>query len=178
MNENTAVRLSPLSDYPIDRSDLFALYKLSLFKFIDQTFGWVENFQQSRFDKSYPDEAFSVILLGAQAVGYVSQKSELDSLHLSLLLLQPAHRRRGVGRKVMQSITETASLTGKFVTLSCFLCNKPALTFYRKQGFVIVSTDECFATLQGPSPYAPSPRQLVERSTATDNKDPYNRPVK
>lgn len=97
MNENTAVRLSPLSDYPIDRSDLFALCKLSLFEFIDQTFGWVENFQQSRFDASYPDEAFSVILLGAQAVGYVSQKSELDSLHLSLLLLQPAHRRRGVG---------------------------------------------------------------------------------
>lgn len=63
MNENTAVRLSPLSDYPIDRSDLFALCKLSLFEFIDQTFGWVENFQQSRFDKSYPDEAFSVILL-------------------------------------------------------------------------------------------------------------------
>lgn len=48
----------------------------------------------------------------------------------------------------MHSITSHAFHLDKRVTLSCFLSNTATLEFYRALDFVIVSTEEWFATLE------------------------------
>ncbi|MCX4161011.1 MULTISPECIES: GNAT family N-acetyltransferase [Paraburkholderia] len=150
--ESSAIRLVPMSEGTVDRQTLFALYKLSLYEYIDQTFGWDEDFQQDRFSKSYPDPEISLIVLGSATVGYFALRNEPDSLHLSLLLLQPESRNRGIGRTVMHTLMSRAAASGQPLTLSCFLSNRAAISFYQKLGFRAVTEDEYFITYRSHIP--------------------------
>ncbi len=145
-SDASAIRLRPMSEGVVDRQALFSLYKLSLHEHIVQTFGWDESFQQERFNTSYRDPEFISITFGSVTVGYVALKDEIEEVHLSLLLLQPDYRGRGIGRQVMQTLMARASESGRPLTLSCFLCNQGAMRFYQKLGFSIVSKDEHFVT--------------------------------
>nr|WKF60703.1 dTDP-fucosamine acetyltransferase [Paraburkholderia busanensis] len=148
--DTSAIQLRPLSAALVDRRALFALYKLSLYEHIDQTFGWDENFQQQRFSTSYRDDDFIAITQGPLMLGYVALKDETDEIHLSLLLVQPEHRNRQTGRQVMEALLSWAARSQRSVALSCFLCNRAAMRFYERLGFGIVTKDEHFVTYRFP----------------------------
>jgi ribosomal protein S18 acetylase RimI-like enzyme len=150
-SDASAIRLRPMSEGVVDRQALFSLYKLSLHEHIDQTFGWDENFQQERFNTSYRDPDFISVTLGSATVGYVALKDEIEEVHLSLLLLQPGYRSRGIGRQVMQTLLSRASESDRPLTLSCFLCNQGAMRFYQNLGFCVVARDEHFVTYRSPA---------------------------
>ncbi|MFM0598481.1 GNAT family N-acetyltransferase [Paraburkholderia dilworthii] len=141
-----AIGLRPMVEGVVDRRALFALYKVSLHEHIDQTFGWDENFQQDRFNQSYRDPEFIAVTLGSADVGYVALKDDVGEVHLSLLLLQPEYRSRGIGREVMRTLMSDASRSSRPLMLSCFLCNQGAMRFYEGLGFRAVETDEHFIT--------------------------------
>ena len=82
---------------------------------------------------------------------YVVLKDEVESIHLSLLLLQPEFRNQGIGERVMQTLMSRAAESSQPLTLSCFLGNQPAMTFYRKIGFCVVTKDEHFVTFRSPT---------------------------
>jgi ribosomal protein S18 acetylase RimI-like enzyme len=151
ISDANSIHLSPAAEGVVDREAIFALYKLSLQEYVAQTFGWDENFQQRRFNATYRDPEFILIELGSAAVGYVSLKANLQEVHLSLLLLHPEYRNRGIGREVMQTLMSRASESGLPLTLSCFLCNKGAMRFYEKLGFRLVTKDEHFADYRFPA---------------------------
>jgi ribosomal protein S18 acetylase RimI-like enzyme len=85
-------------------------------------------------------------------VGYIALKNEIEEVHLSLLLLQPEYRSRGIGRRVMQTLLSRASESDRPLTHSCFLCNQGAMRFYQKLGFSVVTKDEHFVTYRSPAP--------------------------
>jgi len=59
-----------------------------------------------------------------------------DVAHLNLLAVDPAHRRRGVGRKIMLWLEETALTAGTFIIgLELRATNFAARDFYRALGF-------------------------------------------
>lgn len=145
------IHLSPAGEGVVDRRAIFALYKLSLQEYVAQSFGWDENFQQTRFNASYLDPEFILIELGSVVAGYVSLTAKVQEMHLSLLLLHPEYRNRGIGREVMQTLMSRASESGLPLTLSCFLCNKGAMRFYEKLGFRLVTKDEHFADYRFPA---------------------------
>lgn len=151
-HESSAINLVPMSEGTVDRQALFALYKLSLHEYIDQTFGWDEDFQHERFSTSYHDPEISLIVLDSATVGYFALRNETKSLHLSLLLLQPESRNRGIGRMVMQALISRAAASNRPLTLSCFLRNRAAISFYQKLGFCVVTEDEHFVTYRSPIP--------------------------
>jgi GNAT superfamily N-acetyltransferase len=148
--EADAIRLIPTLGGAVDRQALFELYKLSLHDYIDRTFGWDENFQQERFDMSYPDSECTSITIGSATAGYFALRNEVEAVHLSLLLLQPEFRNRGIGREVMQTLMSRAAEFNQPLNLSCFLCNTRAMRFYQKLGFSVVTKDEHFVTYQSP----------------------------
>jgi ribosomal protein S18 acetylase RimI-like enzyme len=145
------VTLRPVPEGGVDTRALFALYESSLREHIDRTFGWDEAFQRDRFDKSYCDAEFSLIDSGLATVGYCVVKRETESLHLSLLLVQPEFQNRGIGRVVMQTLMSQAAEHNRPLTLSCFLRNEGAMRFYEQLGFSIVSRDEHFVTYRLPA---------------------------
>jgi GNAT superfamily N-acetyltransferase len=150
--EANAIRLIPRFEGTVDRQALFELYKLSLHEYIDQTFGWDENFQRERFEKSYPDSECTLITIGSATAGYFALRNEVEAVHLSLLLLRPEFRNRGIGREVMQTLMSRVAESDQPLTLSCFLCNEAAMSFYQKLGFSVVTKDEHFVTYRSPAP--------------------------
>lgn len=144
-----------MSEGPVDRSTLFALYKHCLRDYIEETFGWNEAYQRARFDTQYEDATLSLVWRGAELAGVLALRDEMQSLHVSLLLLWPAYRRDGIGRHVMRKVLEQGARESRPVTLSCFLRNTAALEFYRSLDFAVDSTDEHFANLRYEGPASP-----------------------
>lgn len=59
-----------------------------------------------------------------------------DIAHLNLLAVDPAHRRKSVGRQLLGWLEETAATAGTFVIgLELRASNDPALKFYTKLGY-------------------------------------------
>ncbi|WP_321845552.1 GNAT family N-acetyltransferase [Paraburkholderia bannensis] len=150
-SDDDVITLSQIPNSAIDKHALFSLYELSLRQYIESTFGWDEDFQRERFNASYLDRDFISIYVGSLAVGYVSLKDEVEHVHLSLLLLQPEFRGRGIGQRVMHMLIARVSASGRPLTLSCFLCNQGAIRFYKKLGLSAVSEDEHFVNYRIPA---------------------------
>jgi len=59
-----------------------------------------------------------------------------DTAHLNLLAVDPAHRRRGIARRLVAWLEESALTAGTFVVgLEVRALNQPAREFYRTLGY-------------------------------------------
>lgn len=73
----------------------------------------------------------------AQAVGFAVMRFGDERAHLILLAVQPAHQRRGVGRRLIEWLLESAQVAGvSSVHVELRASNAPAYGFYRSLGFV------------------------------------------
>jgi ribosomal protein S18 acetylase RimI-like enzyme len=83
--------------------------------------------------------ADSVVLTARDAdgiAGFAVMRYGDDTAHLNLLAVDPAHRRRGVGRRIVLWLEETALTAGTFVIgLELRATNTAALAFYSALGY-------------------------------------------
>ncbi len=71
-----------------------------------------------------------------QLVGFAIMHFLYDSAHLNLLAVDPAYQRRGLGRRLMMWLEESARVAGTFVvSLELRTRNHGARAFYRKLGY-------------------------------------------
>ena len=140
------ISFMPISRDEADGDALFALYKLLLYTYIDQTFGWEDDFQRDRFDTAYRHCEFTLVKMGSVIAGYFATKYEQDAVHVSLLFIKPEFQRKGIGREIMKTLTAHATAVNRSVTLSCFICNQPAMDFYKNLGFRVTTKDEYFVS--------------------------------
>ena len=80
------------------------------------------------------------IVLTARATGAVAGFAIMryadDVAHLNLLAVAPAHRRRGVGRRLVQWLEESALTAGTFIIgLELRAANEAAFGFYSALGY-------------------------------------------
>jgi ribosomal-protein-alanine N-acetyltransferase len=84
-------------------------------------------------------DAESVVLtsrLGVALAGFAIMRYGDDAAHLNLLAVDPAHRRRGVARALVQWLEETALTAGTFIIgLELREGNVAARAFYRTLGY-------------------------------------------
>jgi ribosomal protein S18 acetylase RimI-like enzyme len=68
--------------------------------------------------------------------GFAVMRFGDDSAHLNLLAVEPAHRRRGVGRRLVTWLEESALTAGTFlIGLELRAHNEAAQEFYRALGY-------------------------------------------
>jgi [ribosomal protein S18]-alanine N-acetyltransferase len=84
-------------------------------------------------------DADSVVLtarLAALVTGFAIMRYGEDVAHLNLLAVDPAHRRRGVARALVQWLEETALTAGTFIIgLELRAGNEAASALYRALGY-------------------------------------------
>ena len=84
----------------------------------------------------HPDSVVLTARLGAALAGFAIMRYAEDTAHLNLLAVAPAHRRRGVGRGLLQWLEQTALIAGSFVIgLELRARNEAARAFYRSLGY-------------------------------------------
>jgi len=68
--------------------------------------------------------------------GFAIMRYSQDTAHLNLLAVDPGHRRKGLGRRLLEWLEETAATAGTFlVGLELRASNDGALAFYTRLGY-------------------------------------------
>lgn len=91
------------------------------------------------FEKSALNNLSLVAKENNSIVGYVLLSSVLDEFTFEDITVDPAHRGKGIGRKLMDaSFALAAKMEQKFLYLEVRFSNEPAIELYRSMGFELV----------------------------------------
>ncbi|HEY6483146.1 MAG TPA: GNAT family N-acetyltransferase [Steroidobacteraceae bacterium] len=84
----------------------------------------------------HPDSIVLVARAAGHLAGFALMRYADDSAHLNLLAVDPRHRRRGLGRRLLNWLEQTAQTAGTFVIgLELRATNEGAHAFYRALGY-------------------------------------------
>lgn len=84
----------------------------------------------------HPESVVLAAVSGTGLVGFALMRYGDDAAHLNLLAVDPDHQRRGVARRLMGWLEETALTAGTFiVSLELRAGNEAALAFYNSLGY-------------------------------------------
>ena len=130
--------------------DVFMLTKATLFPYINDTFGWHDDFQYQRLKNDYPLSWYYWVKYQNKRVGLLCFKPQTKSYHIHLLIVFPEFHRQGLGSKIMAQVYDIAERNQcDSITLSSFKSNKKAIEFYRKLGYKITNdSDKDFVTMK------------------------------
>lgn len=121
-----------------DREALYALHGLTLRKHIAAIWGWDETWQRNHFDEHFAPEQIAVIVVGERTVGYTRVEERNEVTYLFMLTVHPDQQNKGIGRRVMERLTEKADKQAKDTALQVFKINTDARRFYERLGFQVV----------------------------------------
>jgi ribosomal protein S18 acetylase RimI-like enzyme len=84
----------------------------------------------------HPESVVLVARYSNTTVGFAIMRYGDDVAHLNLLAVDPAHRRRGLARKLMTWLEDTALTAGTFIIgLELRATNQEAFAFYAALGY-------------------------------------------
>ena len=96
---------------------------------------WPRRFFMEELTRSDPAYA-RVAIEDGQVIGYLVAWFVLDEVHLGNLAVHPEHRRRGVGRLLLQHLIDRAERRGaSFISLEVRAGNRAAMSLYARHHF-------------------------------------------
>jgi ribosomal protein S18 acetylase RimI-like enzyme len=111
--------------------------------FLRQQFGA----QRAHYLQHYDHADYSLILEDGQPIGRLYQNHLPDDVRIMDIVLMPEHRRRGIGRVLVQEVLDAARRDGKTVSIHVEAYN-PALHLYESVGFRQIETNGPYLLLQ------------------------------
>ncbi len=98
--------------------------------------GWSWNEARVAGHMRDPDSIVLTAWVAASIVGAAVMHFSESSAHLNLLVVEPVHRRTGIGRCLVEWLEASARVAGTFVvSLEVRAANQSARSFYRKLGY-------------------------------------------
>jgi ribosomal protein S18 acetylase RimI-like enzyme len=119
----------------------FALKRDALGPHIIAKWGWEETYQRSVHAERWNSKRFFRIVRGGATIGTVAVDEQPDHIRVGEFYVAPAHQNQGVGAAVLRPILLDAAERKLPVRLECLKWN-PALSFYKRHGFVVTGESE------------------------------------
>ncbi len=132
-----------------DRSEL---HKLALLSGIHSRYNIDPNFTNDEYNRLYicwiekslaeaQKVPICLMKIGDQVVGFVSFSAiDIHSINIDLIAVEPKHRGQGIAEDMLNTVIHHAKEQGyKEIRISTQSANIPALSLYKKVGFVISS---------------------------------------
>ncbi len=135
----TDISLRDATDQDFDF--LYELHRRTLKDYIDQTWGWDEDWQESHFGNNFELKGRSIIRHGGNDIGCLTVLDEGDHLFLSYIALEPDFQGKGVGTRLIKDVLEQGRRVKKPVTLKVLKTN-PARRLYVRLGFRITQESD------------------------------------
>jgi ribosomal protein S18 acetylase RimI-like enzyme len=121
--------------------------------FLDQQFAA----QYRHYAVHYPSCERRIIEIDGEPAGRLWVDEWSDQIRIVDIAIMPEWRGTGIGRTLLRGVMERASAGGKPVTIHVEAFN-PALTLYRRLGFVSVDTNGVYLLMKWtPAPRSPKP---------------------
>ncbi len=124
-----------------DYEFLYRLHREALKDYIDQTWGWDEDWQAAYFRKNFDLTGKKIIQQGGQDVGCIAVLDESEHIFLSYIALVPSHQRMGIGTGLIEEVLQQGRERQKPVTLKVLKTN-PARVLYSRLGFRITQASD------------------------------------
>jgi ribosomal protein S18 acetylase RimI-like enzyme len=125
-----------------DSDFIYNLKKVAYKEYIEQTWGWDEDFQLKFHKENFSTENTKIIKIDNVAIGTVDVKEEEQRIFLSGLYLFPEYQNKGIGTAIITDIEKKAKETGKRIELEVLHVNKKARELYKRLGFTLTEGDD------------------------------------
>jgi ribosomal protein S18 acetylase RimI-like enzyme len=124
-----------------DMDFLFDLHKAAMGDYVDQTWGWDDDWQREHFLNKFKPGMEQVILLEGETIGVISVERRQDEVFLGKISIHPRYQKSGIGTQLIQAVLDDAQDEGLPVGLRVLKVN-PARGLYERLGFEIVGESE------------------------------------
>jgi ribosomal protein S18 acetylase RimI-like enzyme len=122
---------------PEDAEFVFQTLKATMREYVDQTWGWDEEWQRAYFEMRFDPAENQIVVLDDQGIGVIGVEKREDEVVLSSLYILPEYQGRGIGTRLIKDVLAQAFRDGLPVGLRVLRVN-PARRLYERLGFVVV----------------------------------------
>ena len=128
------MRIGLRSVTPEDREYLWWLHRETMRDYVDQTWGWDDAWQRSKFDENFDPGPLQMIEANGESVGYIQVRRPGNEIFLVAIEIAPAHQSRGIATQFIRDLLEESDQTRLSVRLFVLKVN-PARRLYERLGF-------------------------------------------
>ncbi len=120
-----------------DREAIYQLYCSVMRGFISEIWGWDERWQENDFSAHFDTQGIRLALQERELVGYSHVENRGSQLFVRMIVVHPHHQRKGIGRKLLESVIASSNEQSKGIGLEVFKINNEAKKFYERFGFIV-----------------------------------------
>ena len=121
---------------------LYQLKKIAYKEYIEQTWGWDEEFQVKFHKENFSTENTKIIEVGHKQIGTVDVKESTLNIFISGLYLLQEYQSKGIGTKIIKDLIEEAEAKKKRLELEVLKVNSRAKKLYESLGFILEDRDK------------------------------------
>lgn len=118
-----------------DKEFIYNLKKLVLKEYIDEIWGWDEEYQRKDFEMYYNPVNNKIITCNNSDIGILETSEDNDEIHIIEIAILPEYQGNSIGTNVLKQIIDNSKATDKRVKIGCFKINREAKKLYIKLGF-------------------------------------------
>lgn len=122
---------------PDDRDLIYTLKAESIRLYVEQIWGWDENFQKDDFESDFAViKRFSVIEINGKFIGFVQCIFEPPYLNVAEIHLLSEYRGKGIGSDILRCLQNDCINQNRKIRIGCFKENYRAKVLYQRLGFI------------------------------------------
>lgn len=121
-----------------DREAIYQLYRLVMRGFISDIWGWDEQWQRADFSTHFDPDGIMLAIREDELAGYSHVENRDGQLFIRMIVIHPDCQRKGIGKRLLESVVALAGEQSKSIGLEVFKINGVARAFYERHGFNVV----------------------------------------
>ena len=127
----------------ISDSDFFYQLKKTVLKdYIEQIWGWDEDFQIQFHKENFYVEETQIIIVEENNAGTVEVKEDAERVFISSLYILPQYQNKGIGKAICNDYLSKAAVEKKRIELEVLKLNVNAQRLYKSLGFTLTEGDD------------------------------------
>ena len=123
---------------PGDRDTLYRIKREAMRPYVEQVWGWDEEYQERRFRQGYDHTETQVVLVDGLAVGLLRVSESESAVFIDQVEIVPDYQDRGIGTALINDLLAR----GRPVELGVLKVNDDAGRLYERLGFRVISDNE------------------------------------
>ena len=124
-----------------DSDFVYFTKKEALGPYVEQTWGWDEQFQQKYHRKDFDPSQIEILQSAGEDIGVLAVTRTSSEIQINEIYIVPRFQRRGFGTHILQAIIEESSSQKLPIRLQ-FLKVNPVRSLYERLGFKVVGETE------------------------------------
>ena len=120
---------------------LWNLHKATMKSYVDEIWGWNEEFQKEYFNNRFGPINIELIIYENARIGAIEIRDRENELFVANFEILPQFQNKGIGSTILKRIINNSGNKQKFLKLQVIKVN-PAKRLYKRFGFKIVGKTE------------------------------------